>query len=245
MQIRSRIESENVQREKKIDQLNDFIARFSAGTRASQVASRRKEVERLQTTDLARSNIQRPYIKFAMNRPSGRMAVEFSNVCKAFGDLQVIDGFSAVVTRGEKIVLVGRNGVGKTTMIKTLLAEAPGQPSSPGDIDRGNVRWGPGVHRILLEDPPEAIRTGRTLSMVQHLSRSPRASTAWPPDRCSSAAKEGLKPTDALSGGEAARLLFCRSCCRSEHPLRRTPNHLDLIDHCAEVGSRVRSTVIW
>ena len=59
-QIRSTIESDNAQREKKIAQLNDFIARFGAGTRASQVTSRRKEVERLQTTELARSNIQRP-----------------------------------------------------------------------------------------------------------------------------------------------------------------------------------------
>src|SRR6187397_1101353 len=58
-QIRSRIEADNEQREKKIAQLNDFIARFSAGTRASQVTSHRKEVERLQTTELARSNIQR------------------------------------------------------------------------------------------------------------------------------------------------------------------------------------------
>src|SRR5207344_359845 len=68
-QIRSQIESQNAQREKKIEQLNDFIARFSAGTRSSQVQSRRKEVERLQTTELARSNIARPFIKFAMNRP--------------------------------------------------------------------------------------------------------------------------------------------------------------------------------
>ena len=58
--IRSRIESQNEQREKKIAQLNDFIARFSAGTRSSQVNSRKKEVERLATTELARSNIQRP-----------------------------------------------------------------------------------------------------------------------------------------------------------------------------------------
>src|SRR3954471_18916787 len=63
-QIRSTLEAQNEQREKKIEQLNDFIARFGAGTRASQVTSRRKEVERLQTTELARSNIQRPYIKF-------------------------------------------------------------------------------------------------------------------------------------------------------------------------------------
>src|SRR5207247_5141623 len=55
-QIRARVESDNAQREKKIAQLNDFIARFSAGTRASQVTSRRKEGERLDTTELARSN---------------------------------------------------------------------------------------------------------------------------------------------------------------------------------------------
>src|ERR1700679_816631 len=57
--IRSRIESENEQREKKIAHLNEFIARFSAGTRSAQATSRKKEVERLQTTELARSNIAR------------------------------------------------------------------------------------------------------------------------------------------------------------------------------------------
>ena len=71
-QIRSRLESQNEQREKKIAQLNEFIARFSAGTRSSQVTSRKKEVERLQTTELARSNIARPFIRFEMKRPSGK-----------------------------------------------------------------------------------------------------------------------------------------------------------------------------
>ena len=69
-QIRTTIEAGNAQREKKIAQLNDFISRFGAGTRASQVTSRRKEVERLRTTELARSNIQRPYIRFLTRRPS-------------------------------------------------------------------------------------------------------------------------------------------------------------------------------
>src|ERR687890_1043650 len=96
-QIRSRIEADTVQREKKIAQLNDFIARFSAGTRSSQVQSRRKEVERLQTTDLARSNIQRPYIKFQMNRPSGRTAIEIKDVSKAHDGVPVISQFSAIV----------------------------------------------------------------------------------------------------------------------------------------------------
>src|SRR3954470_4180262 len=139
-QIRSQIEADNVQREKKISQLQDFIARFSAGTRASQVMSRKKEVERLQTTELARSNIQRPSIKFTMNRPSGRVAAEIKGISKAFGDLQVVDDFSAIVNRSEKIVLIGRNGLGKTTMLKALLADAPNVDANPAGLDRGSVR---------------------------------------------------------------------------------------------------------
>src|SRR5437899_4887205 len=124
-QIRSQIEGQNAQREKKIAQLNEFIARFAAGTRSSQVTSRKKEVERLQTTDLARSNIARPFIKFTMNRPSGRHALEFEGVSKSYGDKSVISNFTANVSRGEKIGLIGRNGVGKTTLLKALLANAP------------------------------------------------------------------------------------------------------------------------
>src|SRR5499427_3201117 len=99
-QVRTTIEAQNEQREKKIAQLNDFIARFSAGTRSSQVQSRRKEVERLQTTELARSNIQRPYIKFSMARPSGKLVLEASGVAKAYGTQPVVSGFDTIVNRG-------------------------------------------------------------------------------------------------------------------------------------------------
>src|SRR5688572_7497149 len=146
-QIRSKVESDNAQREKKIAQLNDFIARFSAGTRASQVTSRRKEVERLQTTELARSNIQRPYIKFTTKRPSGKVVLECEGFTKAHGDTPVISGFGAVVNRGDRIVLVGRNGAGKTTLLKALLADAPGMPASPEDVDAGKLRWG---HEVAI-----------------------------------------------------------------------------------------------
>src|SRR6266851_4513914 len=124
--IRARIESENAQREKKIAQLNEFIARFSAGTRSAQATSRKKEVERLQTSELARSNIQRPYIRFEMKRASGRHPLEIRSIEKSYDDLKVIPRFSASVVRGEKIALMGRNGVGKTTMLKSLVRNAPG-----------------------------------------------------------------------------------------------------------------------
>src|SRR5215469_12470236 len=79
-QIRSQIEAQNAQRERKIAQLNEFIARFAAGTRSSQVQSRRKEVERLQVTELAKSNIQRPFIKFEQKRPSGKHILEIEHL---------------------------------------------------------------------------------------------------------------------------------------------------------------------
>ena len=101
-QIRSTLESQNAQREKKIAQLNEFIARFAAGTRSSQVTSRRKEVERLQTNELARSNIQRPFIKFDQVRPSGKHVLEFKHLTKLYGDLKVLDGFSANVSARRK-----------------------------------------------------------------------------------------------------------------------------------------------
>src|SRR6202166_611546 len=123
-QIRSRIESENAVREKKIAQLNEFIARFSAGTRSSQVMSRKKEVERLQTSELARSNIQRPFIRFEVKRTSGRHPLEVRDLSKSYGDQPVISNFTASVARGEKIALIGRNGVGKTTLIRSLIAGA-------------------------------------------------------------------------------------------------------------------------
>ncbi len=150
MQIRSRIESENAVREKKIAQLNEFIARFSAGTRSSQVMSRKKEVERLQTADLARSNIQRPYINFQMKGPSGRHPLEIKGLAKSYGEHKVIRNFTASVTRGEKIALMGRNGSGKTTMLKSLIRNATGfvtEAERKFPIDGGTVEWG---HEVTL-----------------------------------------------------------------------------------------------
>jgi ATPase subunit of ABC transporter with duplicated ATPase domains len=232
-QIRSRVEADNAQRAKKIAQLNDFIQRFSAGTRSSQVQSRRKEVERLETSELARSNIQRPYIKFVPARPSGRHVLECKDVHKAYGSHVVIDGFSAGINRGEKIVLAGRNGLGKTTLLKALLSDAPGLAASPGDIDRGSVKWG---HEVSVgyfpQDATGHIYKGTTAVEWLH-SFDPQASRQDIHGLLGQMlfrGEEGLKPTEALSGGETARLLFCRIMLQKPNVLifDEPTNHLDL-----------------
>jgi ATPase subunit of ABC transporter with duplicated ATPase domains len=232
-QIRATVEAQNAQREKKIAQLREFVARFSAGTRSSQVQSRIKEIERLQTTELARSNIQRPYIRFQMNRPSGRVALEFSDVRKGYDGTPVIDGFSAVVERGEKVVLIGRNGVGKTTLLRALLAEAPGQEPSPGDIDDGQVRWG---HEASIgyfpQDHTGLIQKGMTAAEWLHQfdPDASRQDIHGLLGQMLFQGEEGHKPTEALSGGETARLLFCRIMLLKPNVLvlDEPTNHLDL-----------------
>ena len=232
-QIRVRLETENAQREKKIAQLNEFIARFAAGTRSSQVTSRRKEVERLQTNDLARSNIQRPYIRFDQVRPSGKHVLEFKQLTKFYGDLKILNGFSANILRGEKICLMGRNGAGKTTLLKSLLANYPGLAEPNFTLDAGAVFWG---HEAQVgyfpQDVGSTIEPGLTVAEWLH---------QWKPDahiedirgilgQMLFSGEEGAKPTEALSGGEQARLAFCKLILTKPNILifDEPTNHLDL-----------------
>jgi ATPase subunit of ABC transporter with duplicated ATPase domains len=241
-QVRSQIESQNAQREKKIAQLNDFIARFSAGTRSSQVQSRRKEVERLQVTDLAKSNIQRPYLKFEQKRPSGKHTLEVEHVSKSYGETPVVRNFTASVTRGEKVALMGRNGAGKTTLVNALLASSPTVPEAElrktsgydgAFLDDGRVIWGhEAAVGYFAQDHKALIEPGMTVFDWLH---------QWDP----SAAHEEIrgllgqmlfprddadKKTDILSGGEASRLLFCKLMLQKPNVLvlDEPTNHLDL-----------------
>jgi ATPase subunit of ABC transporter with duplicated ATPase domains len=232
-QIRSRLESENAQREKKIAQLNEFIARFSAGTRSSQVTSRKKEVERLQTTELARSNIQRPYIRFDQNRPSGKYVAEIDGLSKSYGELKVIDGFSTGIMRNEKICLIGRNAQGKTTMLKSLLANQRDLADSGFTLDAGNVKWG---HEVQIgyfpQDTTGVIEPGLTVVdwLRQFDAKATTEDIRGILGQMLFRGEEGMKPTAALSGGEAARLIFCKLMMKKPNllVLDEPTNHLDL-----------------
>jgi ATPase subunit of ABC transporter with duplicated ATPase domains len=241
-QVRSQIEAQNAQREKKIAQLNEFIARFAAGTRSSQVQSRRKEVERLQVTELARSNIQRPFIKFEQKRPSGKHILEVEELKKSYEDKEVIKGLTASVLRGEKIALMGRNGAGKTTLVNALLTNSPTVPESElrvtsgyegAFVDSGKVVWGhEAAVGYFAQDHKALIRHGMTVFEWLH---------QWDPSASHEeirgllgqmlfAKEDGNKKTDVLSGGEAARVIFCKLMLQKPNVLvlDEPTNHLDL-----------------
>ncbi len=224
-QIRARVEAENAEKQKKIAQLQDFIARFSAGSRASQVQSRKRQLEKLQLTDLKRSNIERPFIRFEQKRPSGRQTLTIEGLTKIWPEKKVVENFDALVQRGEKVAIIGRSGVGKTTLCKMLVGElAP---------DAGTITWGheaqvgyfPQDHRPTIPKGTTAAGWLREIDtqVTNEEIRGLLGKMLFKGD-------EGLKPTEALSGGEAVRLLFCKLMLEKPNVLvlDEPTNHLDL-----------------
>jgi ATPase subunit of ABC transporter with duplicated ATPase domains len=171
-----------------------------------------------------------------MKRPSGRHPLEIKGLAKRYGDLHVIDSFTASVSRGEKIALIGRNGAGKTTLLKSLLRSATGfiDDAERGfEIDSGIVVWGHEVAAgYFAQDHTLSITRGTTVMEWLH-DVDPAASQEELRGLLGQmlfSGEDALKPTDALSGGEAARVIFCRLMLQKPNflVLDEPTNHLDL-----------------
>jgi len=224
-QVRSRVESENAEKEKKIAQLQDFVARFHAGTRASQVQSRIRAMGKLKLDDLKRSNIAAPFIKFEVAKPSGKQTLVVEEIAKSYGRREIVRPFSALVTKGEKVAIIGKNGVGKTTLVKMLVGElAP---------DQGTVKWGhQAAVGYLPQDHAGLIRPGTTAfgwlrELEDKLSNEEISGLLG---RMLFSGEERMKPTATLSGGETVRLLMSNLMRTKDNVLvlDEPTNHLDL-----------------
>jgi len=224
-QVRSRVESENDEKKKKIAQLQDFVARFHAGTRASQVQSRIRAMQKLKLEDMKRSNIQAPFIKFEQKAPSGKQTCTIEGISKRYGDEQIVRPFDALVTRGEKICVIGRNGVGKSTLVKMIA----------GDLkpDHGHVKWGHQAQvGYLPQDQSGVIRPGTTaFGWLRELEdKLTNEEISGLLGRMLFSGEERMKPTTTLSGGETVRLLMSKLMLFKDNVLvlDEPTNHLDL-----------------
>ena len=107
-----------------------------------------------------------------MKRASGRHPLEIKGLAKSYGELQVIDGFTASISRGEKIALMGRNGAGKTTLLKALVRSATGcieDTDRHFDVDEGIVAWGHEVAVVV-----SALSGYLAIGLLDRFTRRPR-----------------------------------------------------------------------
>lgn len=223
--MRTRQEQEISQREKKIKDLQEFIAKFSAGTRATQVQSRRKQVEKLQPSDIKRSNIARPYIRFDVGRESGRHVLELQEVEKGFEDGPLWKPFTGHILRGDRIGVIGRDGMGKSTLLRLLQREVT--PDAGRIVEGHEVNCG-----YLPQEHEGTIEPGLTTDRWLH-GHKPRAELEEIRSllgRMLFRGDEGVKPTATLSGGERVRMLMCKLMLLQHNLLilDEPTNHLDL-----------------
>lgn len=133
-QARERLLSDNAKKKTQIADLQQFVARFSANaSKARQATSRAKQIEKIQLEDVKPSSRVNPYIHFDQDKKLHRLAVEVEGLTKGYDKGPLFENMNMMVEAGERIAVIGPNGIGKTTLLKTLVGEV--KP------DKGIVKW--------------------------------------------------------------------------------------------------------
>jgi ATPase subunit of ABC transporter with duplicated ATPase domains len=225
--IRERKAAQIARSEAIVAEKRAWVERFGAkATKARQAQSRLKQIEKIEVGKLENSSRQSPQFQFAPLRPSGRDVLTIDRVSKAYGDKRVLEGVSMVMRRGERVAILGPNGLGKSTLLKIATGNL--------EADAGSVTWGyearvgyfPQDHREVLADS-DATAVDVVWSAV------PAESTSYVRGQLGRVLFSGddvAKRVGTLSGGEAARLVFCLLSVQRPNVLvlDEPTNHLDL-----------------
>ena len=213
--------------ENKIKHMQVFVDRFKASaSRSKQATSREKMIDKLELPDIKKSSRISPNFVFNQRRPSGKAVVHLEHISKSFGEKNVLKNIKFSINRGEKVAIIGHNGIGKSTLLKILLGKC--------EADQGKYEWGYETHiSYFAQDHHESLHGKSTIiDWLRHERESDSTSMdirkalgqmLFPQD-------DVYKHVPNLSGGEAARLLFANMMLLKGNViiLDEPTNHLDL-----------------
>ncbi len=220
---------ELAKREKEVAHHQAFVDRFRAkATKARQAQSKMRLIEKRQEDlkPLPVSSLRYPKFDLRQRRPSGRQALALEGISKSYGEHQVLSEVTLTVRRGERLAIIGPNGIGKSTLLKICLDLV--------QADAGEVEWGyetyPGY---FAQDHHEQLGGGRR-SVESYLwdlcPGEPIGFVRGQLAKVLFSREEVEKRLESLSGGEAARLLFAKLAVEQPNVLvlDEPTNHLDL-----------------
>ncbi len=228
VQSRERVVAANSKAKERIGELQDFVRRFAANkSKSRQATSRLKQIGRLKadTIEVKPSSRQNPFIRFEQKKVLHRLAVTIENLSKSY-DAPVIKNFSTMIEAGEKIAIVGANGVGKTTLLRLLAGDlAP---------DSGSVVWSENADiGYMAQDVSDEFNTQDNVFDWLSNFRQPGdddQSLRSALGRMLFSADDIIKPVKVLSGGEKNRMTFSRLMLGRHNVmlLDEPTNHLDM-----------------
>ena len=224
--------------ERKTSEMQAFVDRFRAkATKARQAQSRVKQIEKLEVPEVKRSSRISPNLRFQQFRSSGRIVLKVNNLSKKFGDTEVLKNIYFEIQRGEKVAIIGPNGIGKSTLLKIILAQV--------SADKGSFEWGYETHTsYFAQDHHEHLRGNISAFdwLYETAPHEPIGAIRGLLGRVLLSGDEALKQVSALSGGESARLLFARIMLERKNVLilDEPTNHMDL-EGVAALGDALRA----
>jgi len=243
---RERKEKEIDKREKEIADHSKFVQRFKAKpTKARQAKSKVKKIERIVIEKLPQSSRRYPTFKFTACRPSGKQVVQLDGISKSFDDNRVLHDVSLRVQRGDRLAVIGPNGIGKSTLLKLLMRELP--------ANSGTIEWGYETHPgYFSQDHSELPKGGRQTLESWLWDHCPGEKIGYVRGNLAQVLfkkDEVEKKIPNLSGGEAARLIFAKLAVTNPNVLvlDEPTNHLDLegIESLARGIEKFDGTVIF
>jgi len=226
-QARERMYADNAKKKAQVADLQAFVERFKANkSKARQATSRQKQIDKLQIEKMKPSSRQNPYIRFGLEKKLFRNAAELEAVQGGYGTDIVLDKVGLMIEAGEKVAVIGPNGIGKSTFVKLLVGDI--EPSS------GDIKWAENAKiGYFAQDHAEAFSS--TISILEWMSQ-------WGNENHDEQEIRGIlgrllfskddinKPVNVVSGGEQGRLLFGKLMLQSPNVIimDEPTNHLDM-----------------
>ena len=197
----------NKKKEERIQELKTFIARFSANlSKSSQATSRKKSLEKIQLDEIIPSTRKYPFIGFEIEKQLGKDVLEVQNLSASIEGIKLFENISFVISRGDKVALLGQNDLAKTALLKILAGEL--KP------DSGTIKWGQTVQKSYFPSDHESYFTGKEQNLIEWLrqySKEPAESYIRGfLGRMLFSGDQPLKQVKYLSGGEKMRCMYSK-----------------------------------
>ena len=226
-QVRERLLSENAKKKAQISELRGFVSRFSANaSKARQATSRARQIDKIELAEVKPSSRISPFIRFNQDKKLYRLALEAEGLGKSYTESPVFSGLDLQIEVGERVAIIGASGIGKTTLLRTLLGEVR--------ADSGSVRWSENadIGYFAQEHSADFAQDSDLYSWMAQWAKEndDEQVIRGTLGRMLFSNDEINKSVKVISGGEQGRMLFGKLMLQNPNILMmdEPTNHLDM-----------------